>query len=154
MTDLPYGRGGSPLQNLIQRGIYETKITALQCAEGLDAGPIYIKKPFSLFGSAEEIYIRASEIIGEMIKEIIKIDIKPTPQMGVPTLFKRRTPQQSDMANLTELSQIFDYIRMLDAEGYPPAFFETDYFRLEFTRAKRENGFILADVKIKKKDCK
>ena len=26
MTDLPYGRGGSPLQNLIVRKIYETKI--------------------------------------------------------------------------------------------------------------------------------
>ena len=26
MTDLPFGRGGSPLQNLIARGIYETKI--------------------------------------------------------------------------------------------------------------------------------
>jgi methionyl-tRNA formyltransferase len=29
MTDLPYGRGGSPLQNLIQRGHRETKISAL-----------------------------------------------------------------------------------------------------------------------------
>lgn len=28
MTDLPYGRGGSPLQNLIVRGHTETKITA------------------------------------------------------------------------------------------------------------------------------
>ena len=28
MTDLPFGRGGSPLQNLISRGIYKTKITA------------------------------------------------------------------------------------------------------------------------------
>ena len=29
MTDLPFGRGGSPLQNLISRGIYSTKISAL-----------------------------------------------------------------------------------------------------------------------------
>lgn len=27
MTDLPFGRGGSPLQNLIVRGIYETKVS-------------------------------------------------------------------------------------------------------------------------------
>ena len=29
-TDLPFGRGGSPLQNLIQREIYNTKISALK----------------------------------------------------------------------------------------------------------------------------
>ena len=26
MTDLPFGRGGSPLQNLLSRGIYKTKL--------------------------------------------------------------------------------------------------------------------------------
>ena len=29
MTDVPYGRGGSPLQNLIIRGHQDTKLTAL-----------------------------------------------------------------------------------------------------------------------------
>ncbi|MDC0865587.1 methionyl-tRNA formyltransferase, partial [bacterium] len=52
MTDLPYGRGGSPLQNLIIRGHKDTMITAIRCMKGLDAGPIYIKKPLSLEGSA------------------------------------------------------------------------------------------------------
>src|SRR5688572_29418976 len=42
MTDLPYGRGGSPLQNLIERGHTETKITALRVEKELDAGKIYI----------------------------------------------------------------------------------------------------------------
>src|SRR5262245_11007285 len=30
MTDLPYGRGGSPLQNLIANGATKTKITAFK----------------------------------------------------------------------------------------------------------------------------
>jgi hypothetical protein len=34
MTDLPYGRGGSPLQNLIQRGHSSTMLTALRCGSG------------------------------------------------------------------------------------------------------------------------
>ena len=33
MTDLPYGRGGTPLQNLIDRGITETKITAFKARQ-------------------------------------------------------------------------------------------------------------------------
>ena len=36
MTDLPYGRGGSPLQNLIVRGHKDTKISALKVVENLE----------------------------------------------------------------------------------------------------------------------
>jgi len=43
MTDLPFGRGGSPLQNLISRGFKKTKISALKVVKELDAGPIYAK---------------------------------------------------------------------------------------------------------------
>ena len=47
MTDLPYGRGGSPLQNLISRGFSETKISAIVVEKQLDAGPVYLKKNLS-----------------------------------------------------------------------------------------------------------
>ena len=36
MTDLPYGRGGSPLQNLIQRGHSSTMLAAQRCGAGRD----------------------------------------------------------------------------------------------------------------------
>ena len=76
MTDLPYGRGGSPLQNLIVRGHKEIMISALRVEKGLDAGDIYMKKPLSLEGTAEEIFIRANDIIEDMIEELI---LKNTP---------------------------------------------------------------------------
>ena len=41
MTDLPFGRGGSPLQNLIIRGIYDTKISAIKANKEIEAGDIY-----------------------------------------------------------------------------------------------------------------
>ena len=47
MTDLPFGRGGSPLQNLIINKVYDTKISAIKVDGGLDTGPIYMKKDFS-----------------------------------------------------------------------------------------------------------
>ena len=47
MTDLPFGRGGSPLQNLIVRGYKSTKLTAIKVQSGIDTGDIYLKKPFS-----------------------------------------------------------------------------------------------------------
>ncbi len=148
MTDLPYGRGGSPLQNLIARGIYETKISALRCVEEMDAGPIYLKKPFSLNGSAEEIYLRASEVIEDMIAEILEKSPEPMPQDGVPTGFKRRKPEDGDLAAAQTLEQAFDLIRMLDAEGYPNAFLNVGPFKIEFARASRKTGQVVADVRI------
>jgi methionyl-tRNA formyltransferase len=148
MTDLPFGRGGSPLQNLIARGIYQTKISAIRCDAGIDTGPVYLKKRLSLHGHAEEIYIRAGNVILEMMVAIVKTDPTPAPQTGESVNFKRRRPEQSDIKELESLEQIFDYIRMLDARGYPKAFLETDRLRLEFSRAALKKGSILADVQI------
>lgn len=148
MTDLPFGRGGSPLQNLVERGIYETQLSALRCCMDLDGGDIYLKRPLSLWGAAEEIYLRTAELTKEMIIEIIKENPVPVMQAGEPAYFKRRKPEQSNIKNLESLIKIFDYIRMLDAEGYPHAFLETETLRLEFERASLKDGFIKADVKI------
>lgn len=148
MTDVPFGRGGSPLQNLISRGVYDTKVTALRCTSDLDAGDVYAKAPLSLFGGAEEIYLRARDVIGRMIVEIVTHRTTPIPQEGEATLFKRRTSAQSDVADLESLEHIFDWIRMLDATGYPKAFARVGRFRLEFSRAARYENGVYADVRI------
>lgn len=152
MTDVPFGRGGSPLQNLIARGIYETKISALRCVEDYDAGPVYLKYPLSLYGTAEEIYMRAAEVVKDMIVEIIQKQPQPVEQQGTVIYFQRRKPEDGDISQLDTLEKVFDYIRMLDAEGYPKAFLETKHFRFEFERASLKQGKIVADVTITKKE--
>lgn len=152
MTDVPFGRGGSPLQNLIEREIIETKISALKCVNELDAGPVYLKKSLSLLGNAEEIFIRASKVIEEMILEIIYCNPTPTKQEGLVVEFKRRKPEESKINGIKDLEKIFDFIRMLDGDGYPKAFIETEYLRLEFERASLKKDYIHADVKIKRKE--
>ena len=152
MTDLPYGRGGSPLQNLIVRGLTATKLSALRVEVGLDTGPVYLKMDLSLSGTAEEIFVRVNKLVGKMIVEIIQNNLQPVPQEGDPVVFKRRKPELSDMSGLEKLEEIFDYIRMLDADGYPHAYIEKGEFRYEFTRASiKADGSIVADVKITKK---
>lgn len=148
MTDLPFGRGGSPLQNLIARGIYETKLSALRCTAQLDAGDIYIKQPLSLWGTAEEIYLRAAELTKEMIIQIVKEKPQLHKQQGEPVVFRRRKPSEGDIGKLKSLSEVFDYIRMLDADTYPPAFLDKNNLHIEFTRASLKDGHILADAKI------
>jgi methionyl-tRNA formyltransferase len=150
MTDLPYGRGGSPLQNLIQRGHTSTMLTALRCSAGLDAGDIYLKQPLSLHGSAEEIFLRVDGLIEEMIERIVREEPVATPQHGEPVLFSRRTPAQSNLASSPEgdLPAWYDQIRMLDAEGYPHAFLEMHGMRLEFRRVCQRSDGLHADVRI------
>jgi methionyl-tRNA formyltransferase len=62
--------------------------------------------------------------------------------------FKRRKPQESEIGKLRSLEQLYDFIRMLDAEGYPRAFLDRLGFRFEFSRPALYDGRIVADVKI------
>ena len=148
MTNVPFGRGGSPLQNLIARGIYETKLSAIKCVKELDAGDVYMKRSLSLWGTAEEIYLRAAELTKEMMIALCREDITPVPQTGEPVVFRRRNPEDGDISELGSLKSVFDYIRMLDAETYPAAFLNVGRLHLEFSRASLHESHILADVKI------
>jgi methionyl-tRNA formyltransferase len=148
MTDLPFGRGGSPLQNLIKRGMTETKVSAIFVESGLDTGDVLLQRPMSLHGSAEEIYIRAAGIIEEMIIDIVESDPEARPQEGEPVAFKRRTPEESEISGNETLEGLFDHIRMLDAEGYPHAFIDLGPFVLRFGRASIRHGKLVTDCTI------
>ena len=151
MTDLPFGRGGSPLQNLIINGYKKTKISAIRVEKGIDTGPIYLKRNLLLNGSARDIFLRASETIFEMIDEILKKGPYPIEQVGVPTYFKRRKPDQSNISNLDKLNTIYDYIRMLDCEGYPNACLELNGIVYEFYNVKKLNNKLESNVRIRSK---
>ncbi|MCR4378321.1 MAG: hypothetical protein NUV50_09560 [Rhodospirillales bacterium] len=148
MTDVPYGRGGSPLQNLIEHGHTDTKISALRMVDELDAGPVYLKRPLSLSGRAQVIFEKAAEIVFDMIEEIARDEPQATPQKGAPATFKRRTPDQSTLPTDGPLKAMYDHIRMLDAETYPNAFLEHGQFHISFSEAEYHDGKLEAKVSI------
>ena len=156
MTDLPYGRGGSPLQNLITNQIYDTKISALKVSDGLDSGDIYLKTDFNIeFGSATEIFEKASTItFNELIPMFFHKTITPKPQEGEITTFKRRTPEQSNL-NTTEsisIKTLYDFIRMLDAEGYPKAFFALEKFNIELSDVQLKDNTLSGKFEVKENE--
>jgi methionyl-tRNA formyltransferase len=148
MTDVPYGRGGSPLQNLILRGHTSTKLTAMRMTEEMDAGPVYLKEALSLDGSAQEIYERASRLAAKMIRRIITDEVTPAPQQGEATVFRRRRPEESEVPEMADLEKLYNFIRMLDAEGYPRAFLRNKGYRYEFSQASLEDGQLRAKVRV------
>jgi len=143
--DVPFGRGGSPVQNLIVRGIYQTQLSAFQVVEELDAGPVYLKRPLDLtWGSAEEIFEKISQLTFEMIDETIRANPVPKPQEGEVVVWKRRKPEESCIPSGLAPRRLYDFIRMLDAEGYPRAFLACNGYRLEFYNAHLEDGQVTA----------
>ena len=152
ITDLPFGRGGSPLQNLIQRKIYHTKISAIQVEEGIDTGKIYLKKDFYIgIGSAEEIFIAASQIIFfDMIPYILENKPIPQAQEGELIVFKRRRPEESNLqkAEIKNLDDFYDFVRMLDAEGYPKAFFKINNLKIEFSEVHKKSNKLVGRFEV------
>lgn len=156
MTDLPFGRGGSPLQNLIIREIYDTKISALRVDNGLDTGDIYFKKDFNIsIGSAEENFIKLSNIIFEtIIPKFLTECLIPTKQDGEITIFQRRSPEESDMNSINEISvnKLYDFIRMLDAEGYPKAFINLKNLKIELSEVHMKNKKLVGRFEVFEND--
>ena len=108
-----------------------------------------MKRKLSLTGTAQAIYERASGIIfNYMIPRMIKSNNSCPKQRGRAVIFRRRKPKEGNIERLSNINTIYDYIRMLDAEGYPPAFLIRRNFKLEFRRAKIKNDRILAQVEI------
>ena len=147
---LPHGRGGSIVQHLILAGFATTGLVAHRMVGAIDAGPILLSREVSLAGSAEEVYLRIDRQAARMIEEIVRTNPPEVPQAGEPVRFKRRRPEQSALTEAApSLDGVCDFIRMLDAEGYPPAFLDLGPLRLTFRRAARYRGRVEADVTIR-----
>ena len=125
-----------------------TKLTALRMVETFDAGPVYLQETLCLEGNAEEILIRASYLSAQMIGRIVEDEPMPWHQEGEAIVFKRRKPSESEIPSATSLPALHDFIRMLDARGYPRAFLDHQGFHYEFGRAAFYDGRIVADVTI------
>ncbi len=149
---VPYGRGGSPVQNMIVRGHDSTEVTALRMVQEVDAGPVYLREQVSLLGGGDEVFLRIANVICKLILAMVSDQPTPVPQHGDVLSFKRRTPGDSRLPSETSLEGLFDFIRMLDAEGYPPAFADVGPWRLELRRPALRRGSIQADVRITRRD--
>lgn len=148
---LPFGRGGSPIQNMIALGKEETEVVALRMVAQLDAGPVFLRSSCSLLGGGEEVMIRIYGTIATMIGTLSRNLPDPVPQEGSATTFRRRSPENSRVPQDATVRALFDHIRMLDVEGYPPAFLDHGGYRFRFTRpALRFGGRIEADVSIER----
>jgi methionyl-tRNA formyltransferase len=145
-SNLPHGKGGSPLQNQIVRKIYHSNVCAVRADETLDGGDIYCRRDIFLgLGSIEEILRVISEtIFHDLIPSILEQNLVPEKQSGQSVVYRRRRQADSDLqaATIVNLVDLFDFVRMLDGEGYPKAFVELNNLVVELSEAHLKNGVV------------
>ncbi|OUU25498.1 MAG: hypothetical protein CBB97_09590 [Candidatus Endolissoclinum sp. TMED37] len=146
---LPYGRGGSPIQNLILKGYKNVPVCALEMVEELDAGPILIKKYINLKGNLSQILSRVETTITYLVQIILYKKISPKAQLGKVVKFKRLKESENEIPSNLSLDKFYDRIRMLDDPNYPSAFIKYGNKILYLKNAVYKKGKLLCEIEIK-----
>jgi len=149
-TPLPFGRGGSPVQNMIIRGYQFSTLCSFKLNGIIDSGDIYLKKRFSLKGKGQTIFEKIDSLIIDMILKLIKYKKLPTPQVGKITYFKRRNGKNNELPTKFNLTKIYDHIRMLDIKDHPKSNLKSKDTNINFFDPKKFKNHIIAKVKIEK----
>ena len=98
-SDLPNYSGGSPIQNQILRGVYDSAVTVFRMNKKIDRGPIFMQKKLSLKGDINEIFLNISKIGTKItFKLLSKFSTKKlifSKQKGKASFYKRRTEKDN-----------------------------------------------------------
>ena len=120
-SKLPLFRGGSPIQNQILRGVYDSAVTVFRMNKKIDQGQIFMQKRLSLKGDIKKILFNISKIgtkiTFKLLSEFNKKKIVFYKQKGKKSFYKRRT-EKDNQKNLNDLKkityrQLHDYLRSL-----------------------------------------
>jgi methionyl-tRNA formyltransferase len=114
---LPKDRGGSPLQNQIRNGETWSYANVMELSKGLDEGPVYARRKFSLEGQIDEVWSRMTAVgcalTREFLRKIASDNAVPTPQADEPpTLYKRVRPADAVLRPEEQTARkMYDIIR-------------------------------------------
>jgi methionyl-tRNA formyltransferase len=126
-SDLPKGRGFSPLVWQVLEGADQIPVTMLFAAEAADAGDIVMQDRISLGGHElnDELRDMLGRKIVAMCLDYLAQPVPPAgkPQAGEPSWYRRRRPEDSRLDPDKSLAEQFNLLRVVDNQRYP-AFFD------------------------------
>lgn len=138
-SDLPLGKGWSPLSWQILEGKREIPITLFEANEGIDSGDIYSQKIMSFEGHEllDELKHKQGIYTKNLIIEFVKSfpNIKSQKQIGVESFYKKRGQDDSELDVNKTISQQFNLLRIVDNDRYP-AFFKLNGFKYKIEISK------------------
>jgi methionyl-tRNA formyltransferase len=143
-SDLPAGRGWSPLAWQIIEGKNEIPVALFEAVLELDAGPVYFRDTIHLEGHelSDELRRRQAESAVGLFERFLAAypDVVAEAQEGTPTFFSRRTPEDCRLDPDRTISEQFDLLRICDNERFPAFFYLRGHrYVLQITRADADS---------------
>lgn len=130
-SDLPKGKGFSPLQWQILEGNNKIVLSLIEAVNEVDAGPIYFNH--SIMFEGHELYdeLRDAlglEIIDMCLKYVIQYNqLKPVQQVGESSFYKKRTDLDDQIDPSKTINELFNHFRIADYQNYPLYFYRNGY---------------------------
>jgi len=128
-SDLPRGKGWSPLTWQILEGRNRIPVTLIEAADDIDGGVLYAQRWIDFHGHELVEELRATQ--ASMTKDLCQWFVtefpssaaQAKPQTGHDSQYCRRGPDESRLDPNRSISEQFNLLRVVDNDKYP-AFFE------------------------------
>lgn len=137
-SDLPQGRGWSPVVWTVLNGGAELTLSLIEAADPVDSGRVYGKYRARLKPS--DLWPDIQDKLAKLVLRALDFALKgsgraPKAQSGKPSFYKRRRPEDSRLDPNASLASQFDLLRVCDPERFP-AYFDLRGERYEITLRK------------------
>ena len=140
-SDLPRGRGWSPLTWQILEGENNIPVTLFEAVESVDSGQIYYQEYLNFQGTEliDELRNDLANITMKLCRQFVDeypgIIQKGTPQEGDATYYPRRNPEDSCLNIDIPLKDQFNLLRTVDNKKYPAWFkYRNTVFRIKIEK--------------------
>lgn len=125
-SDLPEGKGWSPVTWQILEGKNTLPVTLFEATDSIDSGSIYSQDYISLEGTEllDEIKHKQGTVTQSLIISFIESlpNVKGRPQSGDESFYPRRRFEDSRLDIHKSIYEQFDLLRVCDNERYPAHF--------------------------------
>lgn len=142
-SDLPEGKGFSPMQWQILEGRECITLTLFNAVKELDAGDYFLKEKLCFDGHEllDELHKKMGEKINEMCLKFIKYikELEPVKQTGQSTFYPKRTSQDDRVDPNKTILELFNHFRIANNIDYP-LYFEYKGFKYNIKIEKRSRS--------------
>ncbi len=143
-SDVPRGRGWSPLIWQVLEGRNSIPVTLLEAADNVDSGNIWQQLTLELEG--HELYDEINEKLFKIELQLMDFAVnhagavQPVPQRdGEPTFYRKRTPDDSRVDPDKTIAEQFDLLRTADPDRYPAFFcFRGHRYRITLKKESKD----------------
>lgn len=137
-SDLPSGKGWSPLTWQILEGINQIPVSLFEADDSVDSGPIYAQRHIDfegyelIDGLRKKLADTTYELCSWFVEEYPRSAAQSKSQIGNESFYSRRGPKDSQLDINKTIAEQFNLLRIVDNQAYP-AFFEWKGRRFVFT---------------------